>query len=92
MNKLGKIGLVYAGGTIGMQPKNGELAPPENEKDFENACQIVIQEFQEKYELTVDFFYFDKKDSTERTPNDWVKFYTLLEKMNRKYLAVVVTH
>lgn len=70
MNKSKKIVLIYAGGTIGMQPKNGELAPPKNEKDFQYACQEVVNEFQAENEVGVDFQYFDKKDSTERTPSD----------------------
>lgn len=92
MNKSKQIVLVYAGGTIGMKPKNGELAPPKNEDDFKEACQAVVDEFESEYGIGVGFQYFDKKDSTERTPPDWVKIYSLIEGYQKKYLAVVVAH
>lgn len=89
--KIQKIALVYAGGTIGMQPKNGELAPPKNEMDFQNACQVVVDEFQREYKIKVEFQYFDKKDSTERTPGDWMKIHSII-KDSKKHIAFVVVH
>lgn len=75
-----------------MHPKNGELAPPKNEKDFKNACREVVNEFFAEYKVGVDFHYFDKKDSTERTSADWIKIYSLLEKYQKRYSAIVVAH
>ncbi len=92
MEKTKKIALLYAGGTIGMQPLDGELAPPKNEKDFQDACQLVVNEFKSEHEVDVDFQYFDKKDSTERIPTDWVQIYNLLKEYQKNYSAVVVAH
>lgn len=90
--KIKKIALIYAGGTIGMQPKNGELAPPKNEKDFEKACKTVTDEFTNQYGISVDFKYFDKKDSTERIPDDWQKIFQTIQSLSEKHLAVVIAH
>lgn len=92
MNTSSKIVLVYAGGTIGMQPKNGELAPPKDESDFETACQGVVKEFSEHYKVDIDFKYFDKVDSTERTPSDWINLFRLIRDLQNKYLAIVIAH
>lgn len=92
MKTSDRIALVYAGGTIGMQIKNGELAPPRNEQDFEKACKIVTDEFSDRYDVGVDFKYFDKKDSTERTPKDWVNLYEILKNLQESYSSIVVAH
>lgn len=87
-----KILLVYAGGTIGMEVKDGALAPPQDENDFQRACLPVVEEFERKVDKMVDFKYFDKQDSTERTPMDWINLCALISEIKNTYAAVVFAH
>lgn len=87
-----RIAVLYAGGTIGMQVKNNNLAPPKDANDFEEACKTVTNEFSDSNNVTVDFEYFDTKDSTERTTEDWMEIYKKITTLQSNCDAVVIAH
>ena len=68
MSSLGKICLIYTGGTIGMRRiDSGALAPPSNPKDFLRVAPELIEL------VKFDFVDLMNKDSTNVNPADWKK-------------------
>ncbi len=81
--------VIYTGGTIGMikDEKTGTLVP----FNFENIYEQVP--ILEKFDYKLDFYCFDPiLDSSNISPNDWVKMAEVIETNYEDYDGFVILH
>jgi L-asparaginase len=85
---LGKVCLIYTGGTIGMRlMEDKTLKPPDDPTDFLR----VAPELKDEYEF--DFVPLMSKDSTNINPHDWKDIATAIyERRNLGYAGFVIAH
>lgn len=81
--------VIYTGGTIGMirDEKTGSLVP----FNFDNIYEQVP--ILEKFDYKLDFHCFDPiLDSSDMSPDDWIKMAEVIEKNYENYDGFVILH
>jgi L-asparaginase type I len=87
MDKKNKLCLIYTGGTIGMQRRNGVLMPPANPADFLRLAP-ELNDF-----APFDFIEAMNKDSTNINHQDWkIIAQCIYDGIQAGYAGFVVAH
>jgi L-asparaginase len=87
MDKKNKICLLYTGGTIGMQRRQGVLTPPEDPGDFLKLAPEL------KSFACFDFFPLMNKDSTNINHQDWkIIAQRIYDGIQEGYSGFVIAH